>query len=162
MANQVPVKESIVLLFHRPCDPLFAPKHNGTVTFDVPPHFHTDRYKSISTAISSRFGKNANIERIVSLRSDIELPNLEFTEPIKIQASFSLFNTKHQQIAGQLIRIFMNVSDLDTLLSTAAYCRDRVNPHLFSVLILIFLNHKIIIIIDYFIIVFFLFLKSTP
>lgn len=132
MANQISMQESIVLLFHRPYEPLFAPKDNDTVVFDVPLEFHTDRYKPLWSEIRER--NIANNKILISLRSDIQIPNLEFTKSIKIQDSFSLFNTNHQQIAAQLIRIFMNVKGLDQLLYTAAYCRDRTNPYLFTVI----------------------------
>lgn len=131
MTNQSAVKENIALLFQRPNEPLFAPKDNGKVVFDVPSEFYTDRYKIIGTAISSRFGTNIN--KTVHLRSDIQSPNLDFIKPIKKQGPFSLFNKQHQQIAGELIRIFIEIPDLETLLSTAAYCKDRTNAYLFTV-----------------------------
>lgn len=131
MTNQNLVKDNIVLLFQRPNEPLFAPKDNGKVVFDVPSEFYTDRYKTIGTTISSRFG--TNVDKTVHLRSDIQLPNLDFTKSIKKQGPFSLFNKQHQQIAGELIQIFLEVPDLETLLSAAAYCKDRTNAYLFTV-----------------------------
>lgn len=131
MTTENLVKDNLVLLFQRPNEPLFAPKDNGKVVFDVPSEFYTDRYKTIGTTISSRFG--TNVDKTVHLRSDIQLPNLDFAKSIKKQGPFSLFNKQHQQIAGELIQIFLEVPDLETLLSTAAYCKDRTNAYLFTV-----------------------------
>lgn len=129
MAKQNP-KQDLRLLFQRPFEPLFTKKDNGKVAFDVPEDYYTDRYKPIGTSLSSRIGED--VDRTVHLRP-VSHPDLEFAAPIKMRGPFSLFNKKHQVIAGQLIKIFLDLPDADTLLSTAAYIKDRVNPYLFQV-----------------------------
>lgn len=123
-------KDDLKLLFERPREPLFTKKDNGKTVFDVPEEYFTDRYKSIGISLSNRLSED--VERVVHLRS-IPLPNLDFTKSIKVRGPFSLFNQKHQEIAGQLTNIFLDAPDVDTLLSTAAYAKDQVNPYLFQV-----------------------------
>lgn len=124
-------KESIQLLFQRPNEPLFTAKDNGKTAFEVPSDFYSERYKTIGATLSNRFGED--VERKIHLRADIPRPNLDFAKAIKMRGPFSLFNKKHQTIAGQLIEIFMNAADAESLLSTAAFVKDRVNPYLFLV-----------------------------
>lgn len=131
MANESVVND-IALLLHRPCEPLFAPKSNGKVVFNVPEAFHTDRYKNKSH-VKEYVGTDTNI-KTVELNYEIELPNLDFTKFIEKHGVFSLFNAKHQQIASELIEILLKTKDPKNLLYTAAYCRDRVNPFLFAVI----------------------------
>lgn len=119
----------ITLLFQRPNEPLFTAKDNGKTVFELPPDFYTERYKSIGVSIGIRIGEDA--ERTVPLRS-IKHPKLEFTQPIKIRGSFSLFNKQHQLIAGQLTEILLQ-TPVDDLVSMAAYIKDRVNPYLYLV-----------------------------
>lgn len=121
--------DAIKLLFQRPNEPLFTAKDDGKTVFELPPEFFTERYKTIGTSLSSRLGEDA--DRIIRLRT-IPPPNLDFTRPIGIRGSFSLFNRTHQRIAGQLIEIFINLPEQD-FISTAAYIKDRVNPYLFTV-----------------------------
>lgn len=121
--------ETISLLFQKPNEPLFTAKDNGKTIFELPPDFYTERYKSIGVSTSVRLGEDA--ERVIPLRT-IPYPNLDFTRPIQIRGTFSLFNRSHQQIAGRLIEIFINTPEQD-LISTAAYVKDRINPYLFLV-----------------------------
>lgn len=123
-------KQDIKLLFERPFEPLFTKRDNGKATFNVPQNYFTDRYESIGTELSSRFGED--VERTVQL-SPVTLPKLDFAAPIRIRGPFSLFNKKHQEIAGQLIQILIDTPDAASFLSTAAYIKDRVNAYLFQV-----------------------------
>lgn len=121
--------DAIKLLFQRPNEPLFTARDDGKTVFELPPDFYTERYKTIGITTSTRLGEDA--ERIIRLRT-VQPPNLDFTKPIPIRGSFSLFNRTHQQIAGQLIELFINLPEQD-LISTAAYVKDRVNPYLYLV-----------------------------
>lgn len=123
--------EDIKLLFQRPLEPLFAKRDNGKVTFDVPQTYFTERYQTIATELSSRFGED--VDRTVTLRPLQSQPNLEFTNSVRIRGPFSLFNKKHQEIAGQLVKLFMDAPDSQTFLSLAAFVKDRVNPYLYQV-----------------------------
>lgn len=123
--------DAVTLLFQRPNEPLFTAKDNGKSVFELPPDFYTERYQSIGVSIGIRIGEDANIDRTIPLRS-IQHPNLEFTRPIQIRGTFSLFNQQHQRIAGQLTQILLQ-TPVDDLVSMAAYIKDRVNPYLFLV-----------------------------
>lgn len=132
-------KQSLLLLFQRPNEPLFTKKDNGTAVFDVPDEFLTDRYKPIGSELSSRFGEN--VERRIPLRS-VAPPNIAFATAIPIKAPFSLFNLHNKQVAGQLIKLFMDIPDVSTLLSTAAYVKDRINPYLFQYALSVTMQHR--------------------
>ena len=123
-------KQDLRLLLQRPLDPLFTKKDDGKVSFEVPQDFLTDRYKPIGTSLATRFGED--VERTVTLRP-IAHPDLSFASSLPIRGPFSLFNSRHQQIAGQLIQLFLDQPDWETLLSVAAYVKDRVNPYLYQV-----------------------------
>lgn len=129
MSTKSAIEDSINLLFQRPNEPLFTVKDNGKTAFEVPSDFYTERYKTIGASLSSRIGED--VERTVHLRS-IQHPNLDFTKAIKLRGSFSLFNKTHQHVAGDLIKILLDVSE-DDFVSMAAYIKDRVNPYLFLV-----------------------------
>lgn len=128
--NNEEAKKNIPLLFQRPTEPVFTKKDNGKVAFELPEDYYTERYKTIGISLSNRIGED--VDRTIALRP-VSHPNLDFTKKIKIRGPFSLFNKKHQEIAGELIKLFLDLPDADTLLSTAAYVKDRVNPYLFQV-----------------------------
>lgn len=131
--------DDIKLLFERPLDPLFTKRDNGKAVFDVPQNYYTDRYQNIALELSSRFGED--VDRTISLRP-ITTPNLDFTEGVRIRGPFSLFNKKHQEIAGQLVKIFMDAPDKQTFLSVSAYVKDRVNPYLFQYALSVATQHR--------------------
>lgn len=131
--------KELKLLFDRPLDPLFSKRDNGKAVFDVPQSYFTERYQTIATELSSRFGED--VERTVTLRP-VTLPNLDFASVIRIRGPFSLFNKKHQEAAGQLIKIFLECTDPETFMSTAAYIKDRVNPYLFQYALSVATQHR--------------------
>lgn len=122
------ITDGIRLLFQRPNEPLFTTKDNGKTVFELPSTFYTERYATIGgTLLSSRIG----VEKTIHLRT-IQQPNLDFTKSIKLRGSFSLFSKRHQIVAGELIKILLELSEED-FMSTAAFIKDRVNPYLFLV-----------------------------
>lgn len=123
------ITDGIRLLFQRPNEPLFTVKDNGKTTFELPSDFYTERYKTIGPSLSTRIGED--VEKTIHLRP-VQQPNLDFTKPIKLRGSFSLFSKSHQIIAGELIRILLELPE-DDFISTAAFIKDRVNPYLFLV-----------------------------
>lgn len=127
--NKVALGDDIHLLFQRPNEPLFTVKDNGKAVFELPPDFYTERYKTIGATLSSRLGED--VERTIRLRQ-ISPPNVDFAQAVHIRGPFSLFNRTHQQVAGQLIQVFLD-SPASDFISTAAFVKDRVNPYLFLV-----------------------------
>lgn len=132
-------KSNLLLLFQKPMEPLFTKKDGGKTAFDVPEDYYTDRYKPIGTEISSRFGED--VDKRVPLRP-VAHPDLAFADKIKKDAGFSLFNQKHKEIAAQLWKIFLDAPDISTLMSTAAYVKDRVNLYLFQYALAVAVQHR--------------------
>lgn len=60
-------------------------------------------------------------------------PNIDFAKAVRVRGPFSLFNRTHQQVAGQLVQIFLD-SPANDFVSTAAFVKDRINPYLFLVI----------------------------
>lgn len=121
------------------CNPNFFLKDNGKTAFELPQDYYTDRYKPIGLELASRFGDD--VEKRVSLVS-VAPPDLTFANSLKRTAGFSLFNQKHKEIAAQLTKIFLDTPDASTLLSTAAYVKDRVNVYLFQYSLSVALQHR--------------------
>lgn len=132
-------KQNLLLLFQRPNEPLFTKKDNGKTAFDVPEDFLTDRYKPIGTELQTRFGDD--VANKIPLRS-VAHPDIAFAAVIPRTGPFSLFNQRNKEIAGHLIKIFMDLPDVDTLMSTAAYVKDRLNPHLFQYALSVAMSHR--------------------
>lgn len=131
MSNTNSANDNIKKLFQRPNEPLFTLKDNGKTAFEVPADFYVDRYKTIGETISNRVGED--VERNIIHLTSVPHPSLDFTKTLPIKGPFSLFKKSHLEIAGQMIKIFLDLPDPMTLLSTAAYIKDRVNPYLFLV-----------------------------
>lgn len=132
-----PTKEStpdasknLKLLFQHPLEPMFAKKDGGKTAIDLPPDYYTERYKTIGTSLSARFGEEA--EHTVTVRPETH-PDLEFTKKVPRRGGFSIFNPEHQEVASELIKLFLKQKDPETLFSIAAYTRDRVNAYLYQV-----------------------------
>lgn len=88
--------------------------------------------------LGSRIGED--VEKTIHLRP-IQPPNLDFTKSIELRGSFSLFSKTHQQIAGELIKIFLDLPEQD-FISTAAYIKDRINPYLFQYALAASVQHR--------------------
>ncbi|KAJ3665817.1 hypothetical protein Zmor_001288 [Zophobas morio] len=114
-------KKKLLLLFDRPQEPTFVTKGNNSV-FDVPINYLPEKYKPIGVQLFNRFGEDAS-ERI-SVK-EIPPPNLDDIPELQRNENFSLFIPKHRKIAGKLIRLFLAAKNVDELLSTAVYARDR-------------------------------------
>lgn len=98
-------KRHLLLLFERPCEPVFMAKGKNKVKFDIPSHLLTDRYRG-NPEIQERFGEDAG-ERI-PVRSNISIPNLKVPMSLGREESFSLLIPRHRRIAAHLINIFMS------------------------------------------------------
>lgn len=90
-------------------------KGDQKAVFDVPSNFLSDRYKSIGTEVTSRFGDG---ERIPV--KNIAIPNLSVPMSLARDEPFSLFVPRHRRIAARLIDIFMGKC-IDALLYILCY-----------------------------------------
>ncbi|XP_058064596.1 phenoloxidase 8-like [Anopheles bellator] len=127
-------------LLQHPYEPLFFPKNEGQLLFDLPERFFTERYRPIGPNLTNRFsttlsaggadGTGPAPQRVAI--PDIPEPNLKFAEDVPRRGAFSLFIPKHRRIAGQLIEFFLSQADADSLVAVAAFARDRLNGPLFQ------------------------------
>jgi hypothetical protein len=133
-------QNSLEVLFQRPFDPVFTPRDNGKTALDVPESFLVERFKDVGTDLTNRFGGD-EVEQRIPIR-DISPPDLSFTRPIRRSGGFSLFVKKHKEIAGQLVKLFMDQPDFDSFVAVAAYTKDRVNPYLFQYALAVATAHR--------------------
>jgi len=132
------IKDHFRLLFDRPLEPCFMPKGEKGQAFQVSDKFINDRYQNVGvTTLENRFGESEKLAL-----KDIQPPNLDSILRIARDENFSLFLPKHQQIAAELINIFLDAASLDDLQSLAVYTRDRVNPYLFVYAFSVALLHR--------------------
>lgn len=132
-------KTNLLLLFDRPQEPVFVGKGDDKTVFEVPNSYLTDRYKPIGVELANRFGEEAQNKVSVS---EVPPPNLTEILELGRHDNFSLFIPKHRRLAGRLIDIFMAAPDTNSLLSTAVYARDRINPYLFNYAFSVALLHR--------------------
>lgn len=135
-------KNNLLLLLQKPREPLFTLRNGGQAVFDLPDTFFTDRYRPIGSQISTRFGEQATVTNKVTLAPLTETPNLDFAANLNRTGGFSLFNETHKAMAGKLTDIFMAQPDVPSLLSTAAYVRDRVNLYMFQYSLSVAMQHR--------------------
>lgn len=129
--------ENIQILFQSPLEPIFLPKDNGKTIIELPVAFLEDRFKAVATM--PRFGDN--ILKTIQVQQ-IPIPDISFAFEIGKNKGFSLFQRKHGDIAGKLIKILMDQPSLDDLFSVAAFCRERVNPQLFQYCLAVAIQHR--------------------
>lgn len=53
-----------------------------------------------------------------------------------------MFNQRHKDVAGRLIKIFTDQKDASSFLSTAAFVKDRLNPYLFQYCLTVATQHR--------------------
>lgn len=134
-------KAALSLLFDRPKEPIFKEKGENNVVFDVPKSFITERFQSVAPQVTSRFG-DENSEHITVRQSGANPDVSQFNRDLPRDAPFSLWVPKHSKIAAKLIDLLMAPKNVEDLLSTAAYVRDRINPQLFNYAFSVTLLHR--------------------
>nr|ADF43211.1 pro-phenoloxidase 2 [Biston betularia] len=136
------VKKSFELLFDRPSEPLITPKGDNKAVFQLTEQFVPPDYANNGIELNNRFGDDAN-ERI-PLANLPNLPQFQKSSQLPTDADFSLFLPLHQEMATELIDIFMDVpeNELQQLLSTCAYARSNLNPQLFNYCYSVALMHR--------------------
>ena len=134
-------KENLTLLFDRPLEPVFMAKGPKKTVFEVTEEYFNvnPRYKSKAPDVRSRFAEDDE-ERIVVKKTSI--PSLGECLELERDENFSLFIPKHRDIAAKLIDIFMDIPNVDDLLSTAVCVRDCVNPYLFNYALSVAMLHR--------------------
>lgn len=131
---------NLLLLFQKPNEPIFTQLDDGKTIIEVPEEFYTDRYRSLGASLSTRFGEDATNK--VVLKSLTSFPDLAFAKSLSKEAGFSLFNQTHKDMAGKLMQIFLDQPDATTLMSVAAYTKDRVNAYMFQYALSVAMQHR--------------------
>ncbi|XP_058059769.1 phenoloxidase 8-like [Anopheles bellator] len=126
-------------LMTRPSEPLFYPKYNSEVFMDLPVHYLPDRYQPIAESIKDRLGSVAKHHIVIE---PVKVPDLSYATSIPQQGDFNLFSPAHRRAAGQLVADLIAQPDPKTMLSVAAYARDRLNPTMFQYALTIALMHR--------------------
>ncbi|KYQ50113.1 Phenoloxidase subunit A3 [Trachymyrmex zeteki] len=121
-------KSDILYLFDRPAEPVYVPKGENKVAFDVPANYLPESRQQMAPAIVNRFADDTSSKVPVK---QISLPDLSVPLQLGRREPFSLFIPKHRKLAARLIDIFLGMQTFDDFLSVAVYCRDRVNPEMF-------------------------------
>ncbi|XP_041971349.1 phenoloxidase subunit 1 [Aricia agestis] len=131
-------KKNLLHFFQRPTEPCFMPKGTENVALQLPREFFTDKYKPSSATLSQRFGDGATSLPI----RNIAIPNLSLPMELPYNAQFSLFVPKHRKMAGKLIDVFMNMRNVEDLMSICAYCQMRINPYMFNYCLSVAILHR--------------------
>ncbi|XP_059045942.1 phenoloxidase subunit 1-like, partial [Achroia grisella] len=122
-------RDNLLRFFDRPTEPCFLQKGEDSAAFEVPDHYYPDKYKSLTNSLSNRFGSGDL--RAIPVKN-IALPDLTLPLELSYNDQFSLFVAKHRRMAGKLIDIFLNMRDVDDLISLCSYCQMRINPYMFN------------------------------
>uniref|UniRef100_A0A481MQH0 Phenoloxidase n=1 Tax=Nipponaphis monzeni TaxID=196483 RepID=A0A481MQH0_9HEMI len=131
-------RNNILYLFHRPTEPIFLNKGNDNVTFEIPPEYLTDRYKTLASDLRTQFPGGKSVP-VIKLKN---LPDISFPMSLSRSAPFSLFNKHHSKMASKLIEILMAPKIFDNFLSLSVYCRDRINPYMFNYALSVAVIHR--------------------
>ncbi|RZF47724.1 hypothetical protein LSTR_LSTR005988 [Laodelphax striatellus] len=118
--------KKLLALMDRPNEPLFYPKGDDNLTFNLPDDYLENRYKNMN--VSDRFGSKG---KTVNLKP-ITLPNLDLPLRLKKTDSFSVFVPLHREMAARLIDVLLAMRGIEDFISCAAYCRQNMNPLLFN------------------------------
>ncbi|XP_015593471.1 phenoloxidase 1 [Cephus cinctus] len=129
----------VLYLFDRPAEPVYVPKGDNKVAFDIPANYLPDRYRSVATEVLNRFGEDTQSKIPVK---EISLPDLSIPLQLGRRDPFSLFIPAHRKVAARLIDIFMGMRTYEDFLSVAVYCRDRLNPNMFIYALSVAILHR--------------------
>ncbi|KAH8307248.1 hypothetical protein KR044_008442, partial [Drosophila immigrans] len=132
--------KALELLFQRPLEPVFTTRDKGKTVFDLPESFYTDRYRNNTEEVANRF--SFNVQTRIPLRELTSVPNLDFAAKLGKKDQFSLFNTRHREIASQVIKLYIDAPNLQQFVSLAAFTKDRLNPVLFQYSYAVAIAHR--------------------
>ncbi|XP_031783456.1 phenoloxidase 1 [Nasonia vitripennis] len=131
--------KNLLLLFDRPSEPVYVPKGEGKVSFEVPTNYLPKKYQPVAQRILSRFGEDSLSSVPIK---PIAIPDLSLVLQLSRYDSFSLFIPAHRKMATRLTELFLGMRTIEDLLSLAAYTRDRVNPQMFIYSLSVAILHR--------------------
>ncbi|XP_020292379.1 phenoloxidase 2 [Pseudomyrmex gracilis] len=132
-------KSDILYLFDRPAEPVYVPKGENKVAFQVPASYLPENRQSIAPQVFNRFSEDTQSQ--VSVKQ-ISLPDLSVPLQLGRRDPFSLFIPKHRKLAARLIDIFMGMRTYEDFLSVSVYCRDRINSEMFIYALSVAILHR--------------------
>lgn len=134
-------KKNILFLFDRPNEPLVVGKGDDLkVRFSVPADYLPDRYKPLANDLENRF--SGNQENTIPIQTLRNIPDLSLPLSFDRRGEFSLFIPQHRAMATQLINAFMGQNSFEEFKSLGVYCRDRLNPYMFTYALAVAILHR--------------------
>lgn len=130
---------AILYLFDRPAEPVYVPKGEQRVAFDIPPNYLPEKYRNVATEVLTRYNDDTKLKVPVK---NISIPDLSVPMQLGRREQFSLFLPYHRSLAARLIEIFTNLRTYEDFLSVAVYCRDRLNPNMFIYALSVAILHR--------------------
>ncbi|XP_046734049.1 phenoloxidase 1-like [Diprion similis] len=130
---------NILYLFDRPAEPVFVPKGEKKVAFDIPASYLMDKYQNIAVDVINRFADDTDSKLPIR---EIRIPDISLPLTLDRRAPFSLFLPSHRKMAARLIEVFMGMRTYDDFLSASVYCRDRVNTNMFIYCLSVAILHR--------------------
>ncbi|XP_060806548.1 phenoloxidase subunit 2 [Amyelois transitella] len=134
--------KSFQLLFDRPNEPLITPKGDKGTLFQLTEDLLPKDYEANGLELNNRFGDDA--EDKIPLKPLRSPPRFPIASQLPVDADFSLFLPRHQEMATEVIDTLLSVptDQLQDLLSTCVYARGNLNPQLFNYCYSVALMHR--------------------
>ncbi|KAK7874024.1 hypothetical protein R5R35_013428 [Gryllus longicercus] len=153
----ISTKESILLLFERPYEPIYFPKGPNGIVLRPPPELLSNREREVVDSLPSRFGPPTTTVAVAGLPAEPSTP-VSLVPPAPGEpplpdailnarelprlANFSVFVPWHRRLAGGLIELFMAAGDEEELRSLAVAVHGLCNPQLFVYALSVALLHR--------------------
>lgn len=108
-------------------EPASIPKGRDRDTvFSIPAEYHSDRFQNVD--IVDRSGVTGRLEQVDI--KPIKPPDISFPMKLDWNENFSIFLPVHQEYAVRLVKMFLDMENVEDFLSASVYCRERINPYL--------------------------------
>nr|AAC34256.1 prophenoloxidase [Hyphantria cunea] len=138
------IVDNLSLLFDRPNEPMIIPKGDDKALFELTEEFLPPGYENNGVELNNRFGDEADISRKIPIENLKRKVNFKLATQLPVDADFSLFLPKHQDMATEVIDVLMGVPEGQTqqFLSTCVFSRSNLNPQLFNYCFTVALMHR--------------------
>ncbi|KAJ8679161.1 hypothetical protein QAD02_014948 [Eretmocerus hayati] len=133
------MEKYLLLMYDRPGEPIFVPKGEDKISFDIPINYVPEKYQGVASHILNRFCNEAQTSVPVK---EISIPDLSIPLALNRRDAFSLYIPSHQKMAEHLINLFLGMRTVEDLVSFAAYCRDRINIRMFIYCLTVAILHR--------------------
>ncbi|XP_059480269.1 phenoloxidase 1-like isoform X2 [Neocloeon triangulifer] len=134
-------QDACLAMLERVNEPLFMPKCEKGIVFDMPAEYMSPRYQKAGTVLSNRFGEGNRVGVRIPIKK-IQMPNFDEFMKFPRLAQFSNFIPMHRNLGAKLIAIFMEMRTVEDFFAVATYLRDRINPNLFVYAFSVAIMHR--------------------